>query len=193
MSLEPIALGARRVLGVRLVEEAGGKPLAGGLDALLDEAREEGARLGAQAAASRLDEAAERLDAFRADATATLARSAAELAVEVARRLLRAELPAGRYDIEGIVREALQEAASGRGPCVVHLNPADHAALRDVRFRSGTELRSDDGVARGDVHVETSLGLLVRELDGALESIEQRILEDHGPDGAAGHDDPAAP
>ena len=47
-----------------------------------------------------------------------------------------------------------------------------------MRFRTGTRIQADEGVSRGDVHVETSLGLLVREAFGALESIEQRLLEE---------------
>ena len=129
-------------------------------------------------AVQALDAAAERVDAACAQARDALARTAVELAVEIARRLLRREIPSGNYDLERIVREALQEAAAGRGPCVVHLNPADHERLADVRFRTGTRIQADEGVSRGDVHVETSLGLLVREAFGALDSIEQRLLEE---------------
>jgi flagellar biosynthesis/type III secretory pathway protein FliH len=45
-----------------------------------------------------------------------------------------------------------------------------------VRFRAGTELEPDDAVARGDVHVETPHGLLVRETSEALRSIHERLL-----------------
>ena len=145
---------------------------------LLARARAEGERAARAAAGTCLDVAVERLIAFEEEARLSLARTAAELALEIARTLLRTELARGSYDLERIVRETLSEASVGRSACVVHLHPADHARLADVRFRSGTRLEPDEGVARGDVHVETSLGLLVRDLDGALESIGKRLQED---------------
>ncbi len=125
-----------------------------------------------------VDTALGRLDASREEALAHLNHTAVELAVEIARQLLRAELPAGHYDLEGIVREALSFTNTGRGYCIVHLNPTDAAALADVPFRSGTEIESDPSVPRGSVHVTTPQGLLVRDLDEALLSIGERLLGD---------------
>lgn len=181
MSPEPLRVAGRPVR-VRTLELG---PRTS-LEALLQRARELGfARGQAQGAAGQreqalraLDAACERLDAFREQARADLARTAAELAVEIARRLLRCELARGSVDLERLVRETLQAASTERGRCVVHLNPADHAALRERPFRAGTELCADVEVARGDVHVETALGLLVRELDGALDSLAERLAEE---------------
>lgn len=147
---------------------------------VVERALAEGERRGGAAAAQLLDQAAARIQASEPDSRAEIARAACELALEIARTLLRAELTRGNYDLEGLVRETLGVAAVGRSPCVVHLNPADHARLSEVRFRSGTRIEPDQGVARGDVHVETSLGLLVRDLDGALESIGKRLKEELG-------------
>jgi hypothetical protein len=61
---------------------------------------------------------------------------------------------------------------------VVHLNPDDLARLEGVRFRAGTRLEADSGVRRGDVHVESALGLLVREIDALLASVGERIAGD---------------
>lgn len=138
----------------------------------------QGAAEAATGAARALAEAGERLDAFREEAGGRLAASAAELAVEIARRLLRVEVDAGRYDLERIVRETLAAASVERASCVVHLHPDDLEALHGVRFRTGTRVQADVGVARGDVHLETTLGLFVRELDGALDSIAERLRED---------------
>jgi flagellar biosynthesis/type III secretory pathway protein FliH len=129
-------------------------------------------------ATERLDVAVESVNASRQSAGDELARTAIELATSIARTLLRTEISAGRYDLEAMVREALAESASGRRPCVVHLNPADCARLADVKFRSGTVLQADEGIAPGDVQVETSLGLLVREAVGAVDSIEERLREE---------------
>jgi flagellar biosynthesis/type III secretory pathway protein FliH len=179
LSSEPIGLPAgARATGVRL--------LASGSEALLP-ALLEGARSAGHAAGLEqgrmlteraLEELERRLAAREESARAELARSAVELALEIARVLLRREIGRGQYDLERIVRDTLSEAAVGRSPCVVHLNPADCARLSEVRFRSGTKIAPDEGVALGDVHVETPLGLLVRDLDGALESIGRRLREE---------------
>jgi flagellar biosynthesis/type III secretory pathway protein FliH len=145
---------------------------------LLAHARAEGERLAREGAAACLDAAVERLAALAEETRAALARTATELALEIARTLLRTEIARGNYDLERLVRETLDQASVGRSACVVHLHPADHARLADVRFRSSTRLEPDEGVARGEVQVETSLGLLVRDLDGALESIGKLLRED---------------
>jgi len=140
------------------------------------QARAEGERAASTRAARALELAAARLDAAREEAEAALARNAVALAVEIARTLVRKELVAGTHNIESMVREALAASGAGRGPCTVHLNPADIAQLQDVRLRAGTELEPDDAVARGDVHVETPHGLLVRENAEALRAIHERLL-----------------
>jgi flagellar biosynthesis/type III secretory pathway protein FliH len=145
-----------------------------------ERARSSGERQGLERSAELLDRAVAELEAFAEGARASLARTAVELALEIARVLLRREIARGNYDLERIVRETLGAAAVGRGPCVVHLNPEDHERLSGARFRSGTRLERDEGVARGDVHVETSLGLLARDVDAALEAIGTRLSEELG-------------
>jgi flagellar biosynthesis/type III secretory pathway protein FliH len=147
--------------------------------ALQARARAAGEQAGRQEAALLLERAAELAALQAEEARGQVARASVELALEIARTLLRSEIGRGHYDLEAIVRETLAQAATGRGACVVHLNPTDHAHLREVRFRSGTRLEPDPGVARGNVHVETALGLLVRDLDDALDSIGQRLQEEH--------------
>lgn len=145
-------------------------------------AREAGRREGRREAqldsAAALEAAVARLDSARAAAADELSHTAVDLAVEVARALLRVEIPAGRYDLEGMVRESLSFSSVERGRCVVHLNPADAASLQEVRFRAGTEIEADAGVPRGSVHVTTPQGLLVRDLDEALRSIAERLHEE---------------
>ena len=165
----------------RIVEGGLDEALARLVAAREDRARAEGRREGEAAVrrsiAEAVDAAVEKLDAAREEALAHLNHTAVTLAVEIARQLLRVELPAGRYDLEGIVREALSFSGTGRGHCVVHLHPADAGALQGVPFRAGTEIESDPSVPRGSVHVTTPHGLLVRDLDEALRSIGERLLE----------------
>jgi flagellar biosynthesis/type III secretory pathway protein FliH len=143
-------------------------------------AREAGRRAGDEALlasiAGAVDEAVARLDASREEALTHLNHTAVGLAVEIARQLLRVELPTGRYDLEGIVREALSFSGTGRGRCVVHLHPADAGALQGVPFRAGTEIEADPSVSRGSVHITTPHGLLVRDIDEALRAIGERLL-----------------
>lgn len=127
-------------------------------------------------AAQALETACERLDRARESASAQIARTAVELAVEIARTIVRSEIEIGRHGLEGMVREALAASGVGRGACVVHLHPLDAASLADVKFRVGTNVEADEAVLRGDVHVSTPQGLLVREVHDALRSIRERLL-----------------
>jgi flagellar biosynthesis/type III secretory pathway protein FliH len=131
-----------------------------------------------ETAAGGLARAIETLDAARDAAAARLASDAVALAVEIARHLVRREIDVGQHDIEKIVRETLAVSGVGRGSCVVHVNPADAERLKSVPFRAGTEVEADHEVARGDVHVTTPYGVLVRDVDAALASIAQRIREE---------------
>ena len=149
---------------------AGARIVAGGADALVarhvaeqvERARREGQRAACETAAKALAAAAERLDLAREEAAATLASQSVELALEIARNLIRAEVPA---------------SGAGRGACVIHVHPHDAAMLAGVRFRAGTAIEPDETVARGDVHVSTANGLLVREIPEALASVEARLGE----------------
>ncbi len=177
-----VGSGAPAIRDVRLLAPADG---GDALDSLVAHAREQafaaglaqGRREAAEQQAGALAKAAVALEEERGRTCASLAQTAVELAVEVSRVLLRREVAAGRYELERMVRDTLESSSAGRARCVVHLNPADVAALEGVQFRSGTSLQADIGVARGDVHVETSLGLMVRELDGALESMAEALRE----------------
>jgi len=171
------------VRDVRLLELEERKPSEALLELALERGRARGVDEGRQAARDEMLELFERavqgLEAEREEALAALSRTSIELAIQIARHLLRREVRAENYDLEKLVRQTLEEASVGRGPCVVHLNPVDHARLAGVRFRTGTTVQADDGVSRGDVHVETSLGLMVRETLGTLDAIEKRLLEEH--------------
>jgi len=175
----PAALGS-----VRIVEELSDGPEIADPVQALAAARgyarglAEGVELARSEAAGRLDEAAAAVESAREEAARSLARTAAELGVEIARRLLRTEVSIGRHDLEAMVRESLQAAGAGREECVVHLHPDDVESLKDVHFRSLTRIEADSGIARGDVHVETRLGCLVRELDESLEAIGDRLRQE---------------
>ena len=162
----------------------GAEVAAGDLDDALarriEAARREGVEIGRSQdrdrAAAALDQACARLDEHRERAAEALARTAVEVAVEIARTIVRSEIAGGRHAIESMVRDALAASGAGRDACVIHLNPLDAAALEGVRFRAGTSVEPDEAVARGDVHVSTSQGLLVRETHDALRAVHERLL-----------------
>jgi len=176
LSRERIDLGGVPLRAVRLLASG-----AEARNALAERAREsarsEGAREALAEVAARVERIVSALESEREAAEANLAHVSVELALVIAREILRREIRAGNYDLEKIVREALSETAGAAGPCTVRLNPTDRAALESVPFRSGTTLLGDEGVRRGDVQVETALGLLVRESSRLLDAIEQRLLE----------------
>ena len=129
-------------------------------------------------AVRRLDEAVDTLLRAREEIDRAVAEDSAKLALVIAREIVRAEIDAGRYDIERIVRETLQVSGAGRSECVVHLHADDVQRLSGIVFRSATRLEADPEVTRGDVHVSTPRGIVVRDLDAALASVAERLRED---------------
>ena len=162
-----VAAGDGAALSARLEREAS--------ERAREEGREAGRREALEGAARALEAAVARIEAEREVALAALSAEAVDLAVAIARTLVRCEIEAGRADVERIVRDTLAASGVGRGACVVHLHPADAARLERVSFRAGTVIESDHEVARGDVHVTTPWGVLVRDVDGSLDAIAERI------------------
>jgi flagellar biosynthesis/type III secretory pathway protein FliH len=129
-------------------------------------------------AVRRLDETVAALVQAREESDRAVAEDSVKLATVIARELVRREVDAGRHDIERVVREALQVSGAGRAECVVHLHAEDMKRLTGVAFRSATRLEADPEIARGDVHVSTPRGVVVRDLDAALAAVADRLKED---------------
>lgn len=127
----------------------------------------------------RIDAAVEELREARELSDRAVVEDTTRLALAIAREIVRTEVDAGRYDIERIVRESLAASGAGRAACVVHLNPADVERLAGVAFRAATRLESDPEVPTGDVHVSTSRGTLVRDVDAALANLAERFQEEN--------------
>lgn len=128
------------------------------------------------ACAALLEAATERYDAERRELSDQAAKTAAELAVEIVRQLLRVEIPKGTYDLEAIVREVIAQGDAGYGKHVLHLHPQDAERLADAPFRAGTTVEADPDVRLGDVRLETPQGVLVRQLDTCLREIRERLI-----------------
>lgn len=165
---------------VRVVPGTGGDYVGACLRAEFQRGVEEGRRLAAQEAAGSLERASTEIGAACERLMPDLASSAVDLAVEIARTIVRAEVAKNRHDIEKIVRETLAASGVGRGACVVHVSPSDAERLKPLPFRSGTKIEADPEVAPGDVHVTTPHGVLVRDQDEVLEAIRNRIRGELG-------------
>jgi flagellar biosynthesis/type III secretory pathway protein FliH len=148
----------------------------------IHEAHEEGFAAGHSQALAQFgpmfDSAIDHLDKFREHSTNEMARDAVELAVEIARQLVQCRVSAGDYDLERMVRGALDAADVGRGNCSVHVAADDYERLEHIVFRGGTKIEVDTEMNPGDLHVATPRGLLVRELAPTLDAIREQLLED---------------
>lgn len=139
-------------------------------------ARAEGLAAAQSTSAQALETAANALDAAREGLADSLAETAAALAVQMLQELLRVELVAQNYDIVEIVRSTIREAGNSPGAMIIHVHPEDAAALAETPLRTGTQVQADPTIRRGDVHLQTPQGLLVRELDDCVASIRERIM-----------------
>ena len=170
---------ARPPTGVRVVDGTSEAYVARVQRSTLDDAYArglaEGERRALERGASALDAAAERLDEARTKAQPELAATAIDLAIEIARAVVRCEIEAGHHGIEKIVRETLATSGVGRGACVVHVHPTDAERLKPIPFRTGTVIEADPEVAPGDVHVTTPHGVLVRDVDDVLAAVRDRL------------------
>ena len=173
-----LPVGPHAVCDAVSLELAGREPLA----LLLERAQERGrAEAEAQApsgAAQLLNQATSRLEEEAQGLSQAAAKTALELGLVIAREFVLREVEQGEHDIEGMVRSVLAAASSDRGRCVVHVHPTDAATLAGVEFRPGTTVEADAGVRKGDVQVETSMGLMVRELDETLRNLSTRLREE---------------
>ena len=107
----------------------------------------------------------------------------AKLSVEIARRILIQKVENGDYEIESIVKEALQNAPS-RHDVVVHLNPEDHAQCQEALMQdqqngtfAGIKFVSDGSIGRAECVLETPKGMIKSLVDENLERISQALLK----------------
>ncbi|MEY4544040.1 MAG: hypothetical protein RL685_235 [Pseudomonadota bacterium] len=104
----------------------------------------------------------------------------------LAERLLGAELELSPERVRLLARQALKEAAGARQAVIV-AHPRDAAELRAGLFGLGEMLDSigieEDGrLSRGQLRVETELGVIEADLKGQLERLAvqlKKLLESH--------------
>jgi type III secretion protein L len=174
-------------------------------DALLRDAREEARQILAQAQAKVDDLILQQQARAHADALCLVVGEALELrkrqaelsrsvlersigfATLLAERLLGEELQQSPERVRALARQALREAAGARQAVIV-AHPADAAELRAGLVGLGELLDSigieeDARLGRGQLRVETELGVIEADLRGQLERLAgqlKKLLESHG-------------
>lgn len=156
-------------------------------DAMLAAARQEGyaaghadARDEVAGALAALAEAGRDLDAYREMLARDAEGEATALAVEIAARLVRAEVTVNPERVVDVVRGAIRRATD-RAALIVLVNPADLAACRaaaprileDMGGIGRLDIVDDPRVGAGSCVLETAAG----DVDATFESQLTRVLE----------------
>jgi flagellar biosynthesis/type III secretory pathway protein FliH len=122
----------------------------------------------------------------RAELDETLLERSIELARLLAERLLGEQLSLEPGRVTALAQQALREAAGARR-AVVCSHPEDAKLLRSELSTTDTPLETlvietDAGLARGQIRVETELGIVEADLAGQLERLSgqlRQLLRDH--------------
>lgn len=106
----------------------------------------------------------------------------AKLAVEIARKILIRKVEDGDYEIESIVREAIEKAPSRQG-LVVKLNPQDLTTLQKIQqdnsdeMLAGIKLVANTDVSAAECIVESPKGIIESLIAGHLEQISKALIK----------------
>ncbi|MDT8438389.1 MAG: flagellar assembly protein FliH [Wenzhouxiangellaceae bacterium] len=180
---------------------------AGQLEALQKQAWKEawdkGEREGRQAGQAELTREAKRFkalaDAFgdvREQLDETLERELTELALLVARRVVRRELKTDPELVLTLIREALQAMPMGSRDIQLHMHPDDVRLVQQTLAASDGETRwkavADPMIERGGLRVSSESSLLDATLEQRIQRIVSRVLgDDRARDGSEDDDLPA--
>ncbi len=127
-----------------------------------------------------LEGAVGKLNRFYDEAVAGHKEEIAGLSVEIARKILTRKVADGDYEIEAIVREALQNAPAHED-IVVHVNPQDLAACQkawrddDNDAPAGVKLVADQNIGRAECVLESPKGIVKSLINEHLEQIGKAL------------------
>ncbi|MCB1894086.1 MAG: flagellar assembly protein FliH [Rhodocyclaceae bacterium] len=148
-----------------------------------DAGYEEGTARG-RVEAMQLHGLAESMDQAMQTLDTEIAQELLDVAIEIARHLIRRELRNFPETVLDTVREALQQFPQNNA--LVHLHPEDAGLIREYLGEQvahlGHRIIEDDAIGRGGCRLEASGS----ELDATLETRWKRILSNLGRDDAAG-------
>jgi len=104
----------------------------------------------------------------------------AKLSVEIARKILMQKVEDGAYEIESIVKEALNNAPT-RQDIVVHLNPEDFAQYQKAQqdepdsALAGIKFVSDQNIGRAECLLESPKGIIESLINEHLERVGKAL------------------
>ena len=104
----------------------------------------------------------------------------ARLSVEIARKILMHKVENGDYEIESIVKEALNNAPNGQD-VIVHLNPEDIEKCKKAQqdepgsVLAGIKLIPDPNIGRAECLLESPKGIIKSLIDDNLERIGKAL------------------
>jgi flagellar assembly protein FliH len=168
-----------------VVEPAVAPPTADELDRIRQAAQEEGysagyaaGRAAAQEEATRIGDAATKLDQALAGFDQQVGEELVALAMEIARQVLRREITARPEIVLDVVREALLQLPHQHA--AIYLHPDDAALVRDnlgeALSHAGHRIHEDPTLKRGDCMFETGGG----QLDASVATRWRRVVENLG-------------
>jgi flagellar assembly protein FliH len=103
----------------------------------------------------------------------------AKLAVEIARKILAKKVSEGDYQIESIIKEALNNAPT-RQDIVIRLNPKDLTSCQQIQQQgeaafAGIKFLADSSIGPAQCVVETSRGKIEAMIDEHLEQVARAL------------------
>jgi len=106
----------------------------------------------------------------------------AKLSVEIAGKILVHKIQKGDYEIEAIVKEALENAPT-RQDVVVHLNPEDLVQCEKLQQNNpsgsltGIKLVGDPNIGRAECLLETPKGIIESSINEHLNRIGEALIK----------------
>ncbi len=129
-----------------------------------------------------LEKLLECLDAPLQELDRELEQSLVNLALLIARHLVRRELKADPGEVVGVVREAIAQLPLSARHIHLHLNPEDEPLVREALALSERDrnwrIEADPRVSRGGCLVETESSYIDATVEARLAAIVARLLGD---------------
>jgi len=162
------------IVSVRILDDSAKKSL------ITDYAEENEELKSLESAKSAIKNVVAKLNQFCDRLFAEHKEEIARLSVEIARKILMQKVQNGDYEIESIVKEALENAPT-RQDVVVHLNPDDHLLCQKAQADSpngsfaGIKFVSDQNIGRAECLLETPKGMIESLIEEHLERIANAL------------------
>ncbi len=106
-----------------------------------------------------------------------------ELALAVARQILRREIRTDPRHIIGLIREAIQQLPANLQDISVHLHPDDASVIRDTLNEHAGKRRwkiiDDPGLSKGECKITTDSSFIDAGVDGLIARLAADLLGGH--------------